>query len=121
MIAYKCVSNMSSYAGLNLPPDYRIKYKVGEFVTGYQGSPLFVFKTLQDARNFEPRVTKIIYECEVTNPRRVKYIFNILYPAYYLYKFYKNKAKKRKLRHVMIPPKGTLAVDSVKLIKQVES
>jgi hypothetical protein len=107
----------------NIPDKYKIQYKVNEKVFGADDTPLFVFKTLEDAKEFVPRIPcrePRFFKCEVTKPRKIKYL-SYLADISMFFSFIRNKQlrKKHKEYEVFSPTEGTLAVDSVKLLEEV--
>src|SRR5688572_20905242 len=79
VLYYKVVNcNMQSittrHSGLgDLPLKYVVTYKVGEWVgPRVEGTRLFCFKNLYDAKRFAYGERGNIYECEVKNPAKVK-------------------------------------------------
>jgi hypothetical protein len=110
------------------------KYEVGEVVKPpIPGSRLFVFGTLDAARNFqngEMSYSKTkIFTCEVANPKRVKYLPSADAATSFWETVAVARAKKislRKARNIVkkyFYPRGipthSYSVDSVKLLKEV--
>ena len=132
MTYYKVVTKLGSAM---VPHDsvLAVKYKIGEFVKSpIKGSKLFVFSSLSLAQTFvdnidcDLRPCKI-YKCEVKNPSSNISIFqNVCGPLTWtrVIKLWKLRSQKKKFKHLFnrydtydIPPKGSVFVDEVKLIK----
>lgn len=108
---------------------YCIQYKINEFVNSKLGLPLYVFDNLNAAKFFANygvggKQVKI-YECEVTKPRKIKYLSWLRCGYYndkidYINKFLLEKKHNKKLSNVFQAPNGTIAVDSVKLVAEIK-
>lgn len=125
---YKVTSNdlkSCSTIVYDIPDKYKVQYKMNEFVSGPNNTPLFVFDSIRHVRIFmytvpcrHPR----IFECEAVRPRRIKYL-SFLDDTTRFLNFMKNKERKKKLFindwDILIPPQGTFGVSAVKLIREV--
>ena len=82
------------------------------------GSKLYVFDNLQNVVDFAGFECQV-WECVVTNPKRIKQIVEF-YDNVVL--FWKNRRehKTRDTYIIATAPKGSIGVDSVKLVKLVE-
>jgi len=130
VLKYDYASARSSYA---------IQYHLGEFVKAeYEGTPLCVFDSLENARLFHANGVERIYECEVKGIYRKPWIpfyttavgdiiektskQSWLYGYYNIPKLISDKIKQhKKISHLVHTnlPKGTVCVREVKLVKKV--
>lgn len=116
---YKVVNDDLCSAIGGLPKDYRIQYKLNEFVEGHKGTPIFIFESQKKAQNFIHGLSRYrIYECEAKNVRNVRYVCSC-WGYFYFDKFYKAKKTHKKLPYAEYAPVGSRIADSVKLIKRV--
>ena len=89
--------------------EYRLEYKVGETTIPKIGK-IFVFNTIEDAKNFGFCNSSKLFTCEVTNPIRALYrSWSLDFPSFW------NLNK-----HTVEVPLGTYYVDSCKLLKEVK-
>lgn len=107
----------------NIPEEYKVQYKIGEFVYGPDNTPLLVFKSHLDAINFLPYTpgrNPKIFKCEVKNPRKIKYLSYLAHLSDFL-NFLKNKKTKKKQNEYKVfeVPYGTYAVNAVKLLEEI--
>lgn len=83
-------------------------------------SKLFVFDTLENALKFGD-ASECIWECEVENPTRVKYVPSMincdLLSSFWLNR--KNKKASLSKETMFRAPEGTLLVDKVKITKLI--
>lgn len=117
-IYYKVVrEDMESM--VKLPDDFKVTYKIGEWVEPkVKNTKLFVFDSFQMAAEFisSHNTYRAIYECEVKNPGKPKFLGQI----WDINSFWKLKWLKKNLYGVRKKaPTGTISCDSVKLIKLV--
>jgi len=115
-----CYTWESIYKSILGDGNYDIKYNLNEWTKPTIGK-LFVFDSLQDARNF-PYGT-YIFECEIQGtPIRPKKIVHSHYTGG-IKQFWNLRQKKKSLKsleHKLInAPKGTVLVDAVKITKLV--
>lgn len=110
----------------HLPDKYKVQYKLNKEVRGPDNTPLFVFDSLIRAQEFSSvwnihdHKTARIFECEVTKPRKVKYMsFLDMVDKFLLFMEKRRLKKKVNSCAVFSPPSGTWAVSSVKLLKEI--
>ena len=135
---YKVVSiykhkNNEEFYSCRLAKDYKdwkVRYLVNKFVTPtMKNTKLMVFDSLGEALNFKSwHAPEAIFEVKVINPTKSAPFLhrNFIRGAEIIWKLW---ASKKKYRHLMsrdwdnnldLPPKGTVFVDAVKLIKRVD-
>jgi hypothetical protein len=102
------------------PSDWKVKYKVGEFVTPIlEGSKLLVFDDLQRATDFAFDVFGFgtygeIWSCDVTNPNSISFLSR--FDPDWILSYWKGFSSQLLM---FAAPEGTVAVDSVKLIERM--
>ena len=118
---YKVLSDGLTSAVTEFP--LKVKYTLNEWVRpNIPGSHLFVFDSLQKAKNFCGHSSKDIYECEVKNPQKLGVFMDyFVLTKDILCEILKLKNNKKKYRHkiVDIEPLGTVFCSAVKLTKRV--
>lgn len=125
---YKVVLKYSSDHSNLMSAYSNVYYKINDYVYAPQGTKLFVFNSLDIAKNFASSRNLAVYECLVKNPRLVKTLRNNTLPKDYWR--YIADAKKHKLNinqyltkknavgHKKWPI-GTVWCDAVKLTKLI--
>ena len=96
-----------------------VEYKAGEFVgPNIIGTKLYVFDSLKNAKNFAGMSSnQEIWECEVINPNKVKYLAYVTRNC--ILDFWKAKKNHKKTDWKKECPFGTIACDAVKLTRKV--
>ena len=109
----------------------QVQYKVGEFVrSSFQGTPLCVFDSLENAKCFREYGFEHIYECEVKGIYRKPWIpyYNWSNKELEVIRYYNflpticDRIKRhKKISHLVHTnlPEGTVCVREVKLMKKV--
>lgn len=136
---YKIVDDELKSCSINsrYASEFEVQYKLDEFVSSnVPNTPLFVFETLDAAITFiqgdaaycgyGPSPAKAsatnVYECEVVNPRRMRYLLGGELTYSNLQNFWKSKLSKKKtaicIRQKSVPSR-TFVCDKVKLLKKV--
>jgi len=135
---YKIVDEKMKSCSINAryASEFEVQYKLNEFVSSnVPKTPLFVFETLDAAKNFihgngsggfgpSPAKTSAthIYECEVVNPRRMRYLLGGELTYSNLQNFWKVRLSKKKVCTLIYKksvPSKTFVCDKVKLLKKV--
>jgi len=100
--------------------NYCVQYKLNEWAYPHKDlkdSKLFVFDSYENALNFRNDMGYgEIYECEVKNPKKVKFVAGLSS----LYSFWEAKRKKKKYIGFKQSYKGTVGCDAVKLIENID-
>lgn len=128
-IYYKVLNlNKSSYAAYGR---YSVNYKFNEFVRPLRkNTPLFVFDSLDSAKNFVGDGEHIkIFKCSVIRPRKIRY--KISSSIFDINCFWNNRRKEQWYSILFRrgitdyqpttkkASKGTIIVDAVKILKEV--
>lgn len=118
---YKVVKNLDGILTSVVPlPESGLclTYKVGEYTYPAEGTNgLFVFGNLRDAQRFSCSFYDKIFECEVTNPKKTEYYYDIEMA----YTFWKHMKKGRLSRSLIINLHADVYLcESVKLLKEVD-
>jgi len=114
----------------DFPNEFRVFYKLNEWVSPViENTRLFVFKTLDDARCFISSEyfshgTISIYECEVKNPQKVKYMARVYLIQNYWKKIFEARKNKKKTDLYDVirydTPKNTYSATQIKLLREVK-
>jgi len=117
---YKVTNQSRCSARASLWPEkfyFSVKYEIGKFAYPTQrNSKLFVFDNLEAARSFANYSEKI-FECEVINPVKAKYISGFFTNVE---RFWDLKSKKKSLKRVAEQAiEGTIFCDAVKLTREI--
>lgn len=120
-----CVMSKKILDPLCVPYNLCVQYKIGEFVSSNNNTPLFVFNNMSSAISFayqEKNAGPIrIFECEIKNKRKPFFINPHALDLYYkrLYEMFK---KKKKFSHLVQSdyPKDTIFCSQVKLVKELQ-
>ena len=128
-VYYKIVDeNMESWAGGIIPPNYKVKYKVGEWVKPVlEGSNLFCFENYNDALLFTKQQAMLrarIYKCHIKN--RVKNLPCIASRSFSFNSYWQQvfKCRERKVKSkikldsafIKELPSGTVMCKQIKLL-----
>ena len=123
MIYYKVTDTLNRSINPRLPADYSTQYVLGrEVKPNVKGTKLFCFNNLERAYRFCAQLNQdyFVYECEITNPGKPKFLSHI--GSYYFSLFWNNKNKHKKIHEdSFLAPLGTVSCDSIKLIRLVDS
>lgn len=112
------------YLSFAVPERYKefcVRYPIGEFAYPVEGSKLFAFEFLADAANYWQSIWGSkdfhIFECEVVNPTQCYYIADFLFvhDKEDLIKYWQDKSVAG-----MRVPRGTVACDAIKLVKEIK-
>jgi len=116
---YKVVNKFLDSARASEWDGFSIKYKIGEFVyPTLKNSKLFVFDNLESAKDFAYKDWDKIFECEVVNPSKAKYMATFVSC---IEDFWAAKNRKESVKgYADKAVSGTIFCDAVKLIKKVE-
>ena len=122
-MAYKLVLNKNNeLISLVDSRKHKLVYKVGEWIAGIY--PVFIFKKLNDAREFKKEIIKLgrveIWEC---NARNIREIGNVSQSMESIDNFWRVgywTDKKYASPELMSAPPGTHVADKVKFKKKVE-
>lgn len=126
-IYYKklCCADENSGRSISGVSEFEVRYEIGKWSKPLPNTGgLYVFETLEDAQNFQ--FGSSIWECVVKNPRKVKYIGDVMgcnYSSYTISHFWEFVLKKKRVsdtNYCTEAPNGTILCDAVKITKRID-